>query len=102
MNAGFGRRCLTTSVQVQRTQRSIKHALTERMYTWQDAVEVAKTDPEINLEGGEGELYQPSQYEDDMEGQRGWTEEVDAADPTTTGAPGAEPQAHDQGKEMAR
>jgi large subunit ribosomal protein L47 len=44
--------------------RAIKHALTERFYTWQDAVEVAKSDPEINLQGGEGQVYTPSAYED--------------------------------------
>lgn len=44
--------------------RAIKHALTERFYTWQDAVEVARSDPEINLEGGEGQVYTPSAYEE--------------------------------------
>lgn len=44
--------------------RAIKHALTERFYTWQDAVEVAKSDPEINLDGGEGQVYNPSAYEE--------------------------------------
>lgn len=51
-----------------RTQRAIKHTLTERMYTWQDAVHVAMSDPEINLEGGEGQVYTPSAYEDEYEG----------------------------------
>ncbi|EHK22391.1 uncharacterized protein TRIVIDRAFT_149553 [Trichoderma virens Gv29-8] len=49
---------------VTKTMRAIKHALTERFYTWQDAVEVAKSDPEINLEGGEGQVYTPSAYEE--------------------------------------
>ncbi|RFU76628.1 50s ribosomal l4 [Trichoderma arundinaceum] len=62
---GFGEREIDTrDEEVTRTMRAIKHALTERFYTWQDAVEVAKSDPEINLEGGEGQVYTPSAYEE--------------------------------------
>lgn len=48
--------------------RSIKHALTERYYTWEDAVEVAMSDPEIDLLDDNGQVYKPSAYEDEVEG----------------------------------
>ncbi|KAG5949586.1 hypothetical protein E4U60_003733 [Claviceps pazoutovae] len=50
--------------EVQSTMRAIKHALTERYYTWQDAVEVAKSDPEIDLEAKDGKVYKPMVYEE--------------------------------------
>lgn len=56
-----------------KTQRAIKHALTERFYTWQDAVEVAANDPEINLKGAKGKVYNPSAYEEEMETAE-WTQ----------------------------
>ncbi|KAH8735903.1 mitochondrial 39-S ribosomal protein L47 (MRP-L47)-domain-containing protein [Ilyonectria robusta] len=66
---GFGEREIDArDEQVMKTQRAIKHALTERMYTWQDAIQVAMSDPEINLEGGEGQVYTPSAYEDEYDG----------------------------------
>lgn len=43
----------------------IRHALTERQYTWQDAVEVAKTDAEVDLDARDGQAYKPSAYEDE-------------------------------------
>lgn len=46
--------------------KSIKFALTERFYVWEDAVKVARDDPEINMDGGENEAYNPSAYEDDI------------------------------------
>lgn len=55
-----------TNIQVKQTMKSIKHVLTERFYTWEDAVKVAKSDPEVNMDGGEGEAYIPSAYEDDV------------------------------------
>ncbi|KEY71454.1 hypothetical protein S7711_03521 [Stachybotrys chartarum IBT 7711] len=58
--------------EVRKTMRAIKHTLTERYYTWQDAVEVAAKDPEINLQGGPDEVYKPDQYEDDVD----WEEEL--------------------------
>lgn len=65
--------------------RSIKHALTERYYTWEDAVDVAKEDPEINWEeGGEGQLFNPSAYEDEYETEQSWpVPGKEAADPST-------------------
>ncbi|KAG5959211.1 hypothetical protein E4U58_005067 [Claviceps cyperi] len=50
--------------EVHITMRAIKHALTERYYTWQDAVEVAKSDPEIDLEAKDGKVYKPMVYEE--------------------------------------
>ncbi|KAI9171197.1 54S ribosomal protein L4 [Paramyrothecium foliicola] len=65
---GFGEReFVTRDQEVLKTMRSIKQALTERYYTWQDAVEVAASDPEINLRGGEGEVYSPSTYEEEYD-----------------------------------
>ncbi|UKZ60471.1 mitochondrial 54S ribosomal protein uL29m [Trichoderma atroviride] len=62
---GFGEREIDSrNEEVTKTMRAIKHALTERFYTWQDAVDVAKSDPEINLSGGEGQVYNPSTYEE--------------------------------------
>lgn len=41
--------------------RGIKHTLTERFYAWEDAFELAKTDPEVDLSGA-GPAFQPSAY----------------------------------------
>lgn len=46
---------------------AIKHTLTERYYTWEDAIDVARNDPEISMDGEEGEAYTPSAYEDEIE-----------------------------------
>ncbi|RSL38743.1 hypothetical protein CEP53_014612 [Fusarium sp. AF-6] len=71
---GFGERELDQrDEEVMKTQRAIKHALTERFYTWQDAVEVASSDPEINLKGANGKVYTPSAYEDETEATE-WTQ----------------------------
>ncbi|ESZ99139.1 hypothetical protein SBOR_0549 [Sclerotinia borealis F-4128] len=51
---------------VRRTQRAIKQVLTERYYSWQDAAVIAKDDPEINL-SGDGPLYTPKEFEEDIE-----------------------------------
>ncbi|KAM0250456.1 hypothetical protein ACHAP5_002255 [Fusarium lateritium] len=65
---GFGEREIDSrDEEVLKTQRAIKHVLTERYYTWQDAVGVAMNDPEINFEGAEGQVYTPSAYEDDVD-----------------------------------
>lgn len=54
--------------------QSIRHALTERQYTWEDAVDVAKNDPEIHS-GKKGLAYNPSAYEEDVfDEDEGWTE----------------------------
>ncbi|KAF4953383.1 hypothetical protein FGADI_6020 [Fusarium gaditjirri] len=89
---GFGEREIDTrDEEVLKTQRAIKHVLTERYYTWQDAVGVAMSDPEINFEGGEGQVYTPSAYEDEVDAAE-WTQpeaESEAAkqiDPVATEA----------------
>lgn len=51
------------------TQRAIKHALTERYYSWKDALEVAKKDPEINLSGDGPLLITPDYIEEQEEAQ---------------------------------
>ena len=56
-----------------KTMRAIKHTLTERYYTWEDAVQVAELDPEIDLEGGDGQVYKPMAHEE-PETEDGWME----------------------------
>ncbi|RDW79703.1 54S ribosomal protein L4 [Coleophoma cylindrospora] len=65
LGAGYGdheanRRDMT----VRRTQRAIKQVLTERYYSWRDAEEVAKDDPEISFDG-DGPIYIPQAFEED-------------------------------------
>ncbi|KAK7431441.1 54S ribosomal protein L4 mitochondrial [Neonectria magnoliae] len=106
---GFGERELDErDDQVMKTQRAIKHTLTERMYTWQDAVHVAMSDPEIDLEGGEGQVYTPSAYEDEYEGAD-WAKaeaetkaEPDIKNPSPAEAHEAQPQAPKGEKEAPR
>lgn len=86
--------------------RSIKHALTERFYTWQDAVDVAMADPEINFAGKEGQVYTPSAYEDEYDASE-WTQpEGEAAkelkDSTPVDPIGAEAQQVKAEKETTR
>ena len=56
-------------LQVTKTMRSIKHALTERYYTWQDAIDVAVSDPEIDMHAEDGQVYKPSAFEEDIESE---------------------------------
>lgn len=44
--------------------KSIKHALTERYYVWEDARKLAETDPEIDL-ANTNRPYTPSSYFDE-------------------------------------
>ena len=53
---------LTCNLKVNRTQRAIKHVLTERYYAWHEAKEVAKLDTEVNLTG-HGPAYNPMIFE---------------------------------------
>ncbi|KAL3955631.1 hypothetical protein ACCO45_011194 [Purpureocillium lilacinum] len=76
---GFGEREIEMrDEEVQKTMRAIKHALTERYYTWQDAVDVARSDPEIDFESRDGQVYKPSAYEDDLEASESWAAEADS------------------------
>ncbi|OAA54812.1 50S ribosomal protein l4 [Niveomyces insectorum RCEF 264] len=52
---------------VRKTMRGIKHVLTERFYTWEDAMDLAQTDPEIDT-SGQGPAFQPLAYLEDAEG----------------------------------
>lgn len=56
------RRMLTVLqlLQVRKTQNAIKHALTERFYAWEDAVQLAKEDPEIEFTEDGGVMYTPA------------------------------------------
>ncbi|RDL33657.1 54S ribosomal protein L4, mitochondrial [Venustampulla echinocandica] len=67
LNAGYGdAESKEREAMVKITMRAIKQALTERYYSWSDAEELAKTDPEINL-SGEGSVYTPKEYaEEDL------------------------------------
>lgn len=58
--------------------RNIKHALTERWYAWEDAVELAKTDPEVDM-SGQGNAYTPIEYLEQPD-------EPDLSHPSTQGA----------------
>lgn len=93
--------------QVRKTQKAIKHVLTERYYSWMEAREVAKDDPEVNL-SGDGPAYVPSddyvEGEDIMEAEQ--YEAVEAAEgqpeqqirpeipPHATPEPELEPRKH--------
>ncbi|KAF8429532.1 50S ribosomal protein L4 [Tirmania nivea] len=49
--------------EINRTQRAIKHVLTERYYAWQEAKELAKLDPQVNLTG-HGPAYDAMVFEE--------------------------------------
>ncbi|MCJ1370600.1 54S ribosomal protein L4 mitochondrial [Loxospora ochrophaea] len=52
---------------VRRTQRAIKHALTERYYAWEDARQVARKDREVNLNPKPGEpAYTPEVFDEEF------------------------------------
>ncbi|KAI9783503.1 MAG: 54S ribosomal protein L4 mitochondrial [Geoglossum umbratile] len=50
---------------IRRTQRSIKHVLTERWYSWEESRKIARTDKEVDL-SGDGSAYTPRDLEDDV------------------------------------
>lgn len=88
--------------QVRITMRGIKHVLTERLYAWEDAVALAKEDPEVDL-SGKGPAFTPTQYlEDEVpETPRAETASSESAEPAPAAAasdpatitPPAKPQA---------
>ncbi|PNS18710.1 hypothetical protein CAC42_5249 [Sphaceloma murrayae] len=56
--AGYGQlEAEVRDEQVKLTMQRIRHTLTERWYTWQNAREIAKTDPSIRLEPGTEKVY---------------------------------------------
>lgn len=52
--------------------RRIKHTLTERYYLWQDANDVAKSDPEIDLAAANGKVYKPMEHDDEVPEPDSW------------------------------
>ncbi|KAG8628540.1 hypothetical protein KVT40_004413 [Elsinoe batatas] len=65
---------------VQKTMRAIKHTLTERWYTWQNAREIAKQNSEIRLEPGAEKVYLTDRELSELQNQEyayedeAWTE----------------------------
>jgi large subunit ribosomal protein L47 len=87
--------------QVRLTQRAIKQVLTERYYSWRDAEDIAKEDPEINL-SGEGPTYIPSDFVEDVmeeeqfeaaEGSEGQSGQLDQLEVVPEGKPESRPNA---------
>lgn len=70
------------------TQRAIKQVLTERFYSWRNAQEIAKEDPEINL-SSDGPAYVPSNLveEDIMEEEQFEADEGSEAQPEGSHVP---------------
>ncbi|KAK0714637.1 mitochondrial 39-S ribosomal protein L47 (MRP-L47)-domain-containing protein [Lasiosphaeris hirsuta] len=68
------------------TQKAIKHVLTERFYAWEDAVELAKSDPEINL-SGDGPAFTPQEYLEEVPGEGAPVEEIEAAESDVATSP---------------
>ncbi|KAF2489101.1 MRP-L47-domain-containing protein [Lophium mytilinum] len=52
---------------IRATQRAIRHTLTERWYTWEEARKAARSDPEIDLNAAVGEAYVPMDYDLEIE-----------------------------------
>lgn len=59
--------------------KSIKHVLTERFYLWEDAYELAKNDPEINL-SGQGDVYVPIEDQQYFEEEDAKAAKVDGSE----------------------
>lgn len=71
--------------------RAVKHVLTERFYTWEDAVKEAENDPEVNL-AGDGPAFTPRDYLEEgeiEEAAEAAEEAADKTEPTAAAAPGA-------------
>ncbi|KAI0152215.1 MRP-L47-domain-containing protein [Hypoxylon sp. NC0597] len=87
-------------LEVRKTMKSIKHALTERFYLWEDARKLAETDPEVDL-SNTNRPYTPSSYLEEeiqsaepTEGQQEGTEKsaAEKVDPSTLPASATETQ----------
>ncbi|KAI9883725.1 MAG: 54S ribosomal protein L4 mitochondrial [Watsoniomyces obsoletus] len=84
LKAGYGENeARVRDKAIRGTQRSIKHALTERFYAWEEARKLARNDPEINL-SGEGPALNPQLFEDDATGEEF---EIDGTQEQTKGVP---------------
>ncbi|KAI9795150.1 MAG: 54S ribosomal protein L4 mitochondrial [Peltula sp. TS41687] len=65
LKAGYGEHeAQQRDTAVRRTQRAIKHVLTERYYAWDEARKLARNDPEVDL-SGQGRAYKPENLEED-------------------------------------
>ncbi|KAI1823111.1 mitochondrial 39-S ribosomal protein L47 (MRP-L47)-domain-containing protein [Xylaria intraflava] len=72
------------SSEVRRTMKSIKHALVERWYLWEDARKLAATDPEINL-NNRRKPYTPKDYFEEHENALEGSDQDRLAQPTPSG-----------------
>lgn len=69
--------------------RAIRHVLTERFYLWEDAVKLAKNDPEVNL-SGDGPAFTPKDYLEEADAvKEGQEQAALAAAESTATQPGA-------------
>ncbi|EGX92963.1 50S ribosomal protein L4 [Cordyceps militaris CM01] len=74
---GFGESEIEArELEVNKTMKAIKHTLTERQYTWEDATKIAESDPEIDLQAEDGQFYKPSAYEEETDVPDTWASEV--------------------------
>jgi large subunit ribosomal protein L47 len=48
---------------VRQTMKAIRHSLTERWYSWEEARKLAREDPEVDL-SGDGPAYNPNALEE--------------------------------------
>jgi len=68
LHAGYGEsEAKARGRAVKITQRSIKQALTERFYSWEDARKLAANDPEVDLSGISPAYHAPSFLEEEPE-----------------------------------
>ncbi len=63
---------------------AIKHVLTERYYVWEDAVDAAQDDPEIDLSGA-GPVFTPLEYLEDEASSEQSTEGTGVPEPQPKG-----------------
>ncbi|KAI1351360.1 mitochondrial 39-S ribosomal protein L47 (MRP-L47)-domain-containing protein [Xylaria sp. FL0043] len=77
--------------EVRRTMRSIKHALTERWYLWEDARRLAETDPEIDLSNLQNP-YTPRDYLEEHESALEGNNQGQSAEQTSSGFMAEEPK----------
>ncbi|KAI2624369.1 MRP-L47-domain-containing protein [Hypoxylon sp. NC1633] len=86
--------------EVRKTMKAIKHTLTERFYLWEDARQLAESDPEIDLTNSSrpfnphSYLEEETQTTEAVEGQKDESENLPAekAEPSTLPPNAIEPQ----------
>ncbi|KAI0458722.1 mitochondrial 39-S ribosomal protein L47 (MRP-L47)-domain-containing protein [Xylaria acuta] len=77
--------------EVRKTMRSIKHALTERWYLWEDARRLAETDPEIDLSNVRSP-FTPRDYFEENEVALGGNSQDGSAEQAPSGFMAEEPR----------